>query len=166
MATAGKNLSAYDLGNLPNSAHFRVGIVVSRWNDDITHALRDGALEVLRAAGIPESAQYVIEVPGAFELPLGAASLLDAHPDLDGVVCIGNVIRGETAHFDYVCAGAAEGIQRVALDYKKPVMFCVLTDENKAQSIARSGGEHGNKGVECAVACLQMIALQQALHTA
>lgn len=162
MATAGKDLSAFERGNLPDSAHlFKVGIVVSRWNDDITFALRDGALEVLRAAGVAEVP--VVEVPGAFELPLGAASLLQARPDLDGVVCIGNVIRGETAHFDYVCAGAAEGIQRVSLDTLKPVTFCVLTDENREQSIARSGGKHGNKGVECAVACLEMIALQREL---
>jgi 6,7-dimethyl-8-ribityllumazine synthase len=163
MATAGKNLSAYEIGNLPNSAHFRVGIVVSRWNSDITFALRDGALDVFRAAGVPETATFVVEVPGAFELPLGAATLLKARPELDGVVCIGNVIRGETAHFDFVCSGATQGIQRVALDTMKPVMFCVLTDENKEQSIARSGGIHGNKGVECAVACLEMIALQREL---
>ena len=162
MATAGKDLSAFELGNLPYSAHqFKVGIVVSRWNEDITYALRDGALEVMEAAGVQDV--DVVEVPGAFELPLGAASLLAARPELDGVVCIGNVIRGETAHFDYVCAGAADGIQRVALDAMKPVMFCVLTDENREQSIARSGGVHGNKGIECAVACLEMIALQRGL---
>ena len=161
MATAGKDLSAFELGNLPNSAHFKVGIVVSRWNDDITYALRDGALQVLEAAGV--ASIRTVEVPGAFELPLGAASLLKADPELDGVICIGNVIRGETAHFDYVCEGAAQGIQRVALDTLKPVMFCLLTDENKAQSIARSGGIHGNKGIECAIACLEMIALQQSL---
>lgn len=162
MATAGKDLSAFELGNLPDSAHqFKVGIVVSRWNEDITYALRDGALGVMRAAGVGDV--QVVEVPGAFELPLGAASLLAAQPEIDGIVCIGNVIRGETAHFDYVCAGAAEGIQRVALDTMKPVMFCVLTDENREQSIARSGGVHGNKGIECAVACLEMIALQRGL---
>lgn len=162
MATAGKDLSAFELGNLPDSAHqFKVGIVVSRWNEDITYALRDGALSVMRAAGVGDV--QVVEVPGAFELPLGAASLIEAQPEIDGVVCIGNVIRGETAHFDYVCAGAAEGIQRVALDTMKPVMFCVLTDENREQSIARSGGVHGNKGIECAVACLEMIALQRRL---
>jgi 6,7-dimethyl-8-ribityllumazine synthase len=164
MATEGKDLSAYEIGNLPNSAHFRVGIVVSRWNSDITHALRDGAISVLDAAGMPPVNRPVVDVPGAFELPLGAASLLASRPDLDGVICIGNVVRGETAHFDYVCSGAAEGIQRVALDTRKPVMFCVLTDENKEQSIARSGGKHGNKGVECAVACLEMIDLQHRLR--
>ena len=164
MATEGKDLSAYDIGNLPNSAHFTVGIVVSRWNSDITYNLKAGAIELLKAAGLPDEAIVIIEVPGAFELPLGASMLLDSKRHIDGVICIGNVIRGETAHFDYVCSGATDGIQRLALDTQKPISFCVLTDETREQSIARSGGKHGNKGIECAIACLEMIHLKKMLQ--
>ena len=163
MATAGKNLSVYDKSNLPNGAHFRVGIVVSKWNAEITHALRDGALEVLFAAGVPPENCIVHEVPGAFELPLATKWMLDSSPSVDAVIAIGSVIRGETAHFDYVCQGATQGIQEVNLKYNKPVMFCVLTDDTIKQSKARSGGKLGNKGVEAAVGALKMLGLTEKL---
>src|SRR5210317_1666611 len=108
MATAGKNLSQFDAAQLPNGARFRVGIVVSEWNSEITHALRDGAIEVLRAAGVPEDGVVVHDVPGAFELPLGAQWLLHAPQQCDAVIAVGAVIRGETAHFDYVCQAVSQ----------------------------------------------------------
>jgi len=163
MATAGKNLSQFDAAQLPNGARFRVGIVVSEWNSEITHALRDGAIEVLRAAGVPEDAVVVYDVPGAFELPLGAQWLLHAPQPCDAVIAVGAVIRGETAHFDYVCQAVSQGVLRVGLDSGKPAIFCVLTDDTIEQSRARSGGAHGNKGVEAAVACLKMLALKHAI---
>jgi len=163
MATAGKNLSQFDAAQLPNGARFRVGIVVSEWNSEITHALRDGAIEVLRAAGVPEDGVVVYDVPGAFELPLGAQWLLHAPEPCDAVIAVGAVIRGETAHFDYVCQAVSQGVLRVGLDSGKPAIFCVLTDDTIEQSRARSGGVHGNKGVEAAVACLKMLALKHAI---
>ena len=163
MATAGKNLSQFDAAQLPNGARFRVGIVVSEWNSEITHALRDGVIEVLRAAGVPEEGVVVHDVPGAFELPLGAQWLLNAPQPCDAVIAVGAVIRGETAHFDYVCQAASQGVLRVGLDSGKPAIFCVLTDDTIEQSRARSGGVHGNKGVEAAVACLKMLALKHAI---
>jgi 6,7-dimethyl-8-ribityllumazine synthase len=163
MATAGKNLSQFDAAQLPNGARFRVGIVVSEWNSEITHALRDGAIEVLRAAGVPEDGVVVHDVPGAFELPLGAQWLLHAPQPCDAVIAVGAVIRGETAHFDFVCQAASQGVLRVGLDSGKPAIFCVLTDDTIEQSRARSGGVHGNKGVEAAVACLKMLALKHAI---
>jgi len=163
MATAGKNLSQFDAAQLPNGARFRVGIVVSEWNSEITHALRDGAIEVLRAAGVPEDGVVVHDVPGAFELPLGAQWLLHAPQPCDAVIAVGAVIRGETAHFDYVCQAVSQGVLRVGLDSGKPAIFCVLTDDTIEQSRARSGGVHGNKGVEAAVACLKMLALKHAI---
>jgi 6,7-dimethyl-8-ribityllumazine synthase len=163
MATAGKNLSQFDAAQLPNGARFRVGIVVSEWNSEITHALRDGAIEVLRAAGVPEDAVVVYDVPGAFELPLGAQWLLHAPQPCDAVIAVGAVIRGETAHFDFVCQAASQGVLHVGLDSGKPAIFCVLTDDTIEQSRARSGGVHGNKGVEAAVACLKMLALKHAI---
>ena len=109
---------------------------------------------MLHEAGVPEEAISIHWVPGSYELPLGAQWLAD-RDDIDGVICIGSVIRGETAHFDYVCSAAAQGILRVNQDSGKPVMFCVLTDDTREQAAARIGGEHGNKGVEAAVGLVE-----------
>ena len=162
MATAGHNLSSYKSEDLPNGAHFKVGIVVSEWNSTYTGGMLAGAQDVLRNAGVPDHSVAVHWVPGSYELPLGAQWLAE-RDDIEGVICIGSVIRGETAHFDYVCSAAAQGILRVNQDTGKPVMFCVLTDDTPEQAAARSGGEHGNKGVEAAVGLLKMLALRSSL---
>ncbi len=163
MATANKNLSQYEKGTIPNGADFRIGIVVSEWNDDITTPLMSGAIEALRENGVKKKNIIVKNVPGTFELPLGCQFLLEADQDLDGVIAIGCVIQGETKHFDFVCQGATQGIMAVNMEYNTPVSFCVLTDNTKQQSIDRSGGKHGNKGIECAVSLLKMIGLQEEL---
>ncbi len=163
MATANKNLSQYEKGTIPNGADFRIGIVVSEWNDDITSPLMNGAIEALRENGVKKKNIIVKNVPGTFELPLGCQFLLEADQDLDGVIAIGCVIQGETKHFDFVCQGATQGIMAVNMEYNTPVSFCVLTDNTKQQSIDRSGGKHGNKGIECAVSLLKMIGLQEEL---
>ena len=160
MATDGHDLSAYDADSLKGSAAFRVGLVVAEWNSEITHALRDGALAVLEKAGVTDI--HVHSVPGSFELPL-ASQWLIRHKGCDAVIAIGSVIRGETAHFDFVCQSAAQGVLRAGLDSDRPVVFCVLTDDTIEQSRARSGGKHGNKGVEAAVAALQMALLRRDL---
>lgn len=162
MATAGHNLSAYIKEDIPNGADFSIGIVVSEWNDDVTSNLLKGALETMKENGVKEENIHVHTVPGAFELPLGCRYVLDAYQP-DGVVAIGCVIQGETKHFDFVCQGATNGIMQLNLETKTPVSFCLLTDNTKQQSLDRSGGIHGNKGVECAVACLKMIGLKKAL---
>ena len=155
MATAGKNLSTYNAAGVPSGAGLRLGLVVSAWNPGITGALRDGAMETLLKHGV--SFRSIIEesVPGSFELPLGAQVLLE-NDGVDGVLCIGSVIRGETPHFDFVCQAISQGIMDLNLKHSKPVVFCVLTDNSMEQAQDRSGGKHGNKGVECAVALLQM----------
>lgn len=163
MATALKNLSVYTKENIPNGADFKVGIVVSEWNDSITFALLKGAKDTLLENGVPEEHILIRYVPGAFELPLGAQLMLD-NTEVDGVIVIGVVIQGETKHFDFVCQGATDGIMKVMLEYNSPVSYCLLTDNNMQQSIDRSGGKHGNKGVECAVACMKMIALKKDLE--
>jgi 6,7-dimethyl-8-ribityllumazine synthase len=159
MATAGKNLSAYSKNEIPNGADFRIGIVVSKWNDDITSNLLKGAKQALLDNGVKESNIVVKLVPGAFELPLGCQFLIDSD-EIDGVIAIGCVIQGETKHFDFVCQGATNGIMQVMLETETPISFCLLTDNTHQQSVDRSGGKHGNKGVECAIACLEMIALK------
>jgi 6,7-dimethyl-8-ribityllumazine synthase len=160
MATALRNLSEYNKDLVPNGADFKIGIVVSEWNDSITLNLLKGAKQALLENGVLEENILVRFVPGAFELPL-AAQYLCEYTDVDGVVAIGVVIQGETKHFDFVCEGTTQGIKDVNLKYNIPVAFCVLTDNTMQQSIDRSGGIHGNKGIECAIACLKMIELKK-----
>ena len=164
MATYLKNLSDYNKENIPNGADFKIGIVVSEWNDSITLNLLAGAKQTLLDNNVPEENILVRFVPGAFELPLAAQLMLD-NTDVDGVVAIGVVIQGETKHFDFVCDGATQGIKDVNLKYNIPVAFCLLTDDNMQQSIDRSGGVHGNKGIECAIACMKMIDLKKQFTT-
>lgn len=156
MATAGKNLSAFDPTTLTNCADSRIGIVVSAWNGHITERLLAGAHEALDAIGHNPSLRTILNVPGAFELPLGAQQLCQ-RSDIDGVLAIGVVIQGETRHFDFVCSGATQGLMDVMLKYDKPVGFCLLTDNTEQQSLDRAGGQHGNKGTEAMVAVLQML---------
>ena len=162
MATSIKNLSDYDKNKISNGADYKIGIVVSEWNDQITEALLEGALKTLSENGVQDKNLTVKYVPGAFELPLGAQSLLEQQK-LDGILTIGTVIQGETKHFDFVCNGATQGIMQVMLNYNTPISFCVLTNNNIQQSVDRSGGKHGNKGIECAVSLLKMIQLQRSL---
>ena len=156
MATAGKNLSAFDPTTLTNCADSRIGIVVSAWNGHITERLLAGAYEALDAIGHNPALRIILNVPGAFELPLGAQQLCQ-RTDIDGVLAIGVVIQGETRHFDFVCSGATQGLMDVMLKYDKPVGFCLLTDNTEQQSLDRAGGQHGNKGTEAMVAVLQML---------
>jgi 6,7-dimethyl-8-ribityllumazine synthase len=160
MATFDKNLSNYDKKKIPNAADFKIGIVISEWNEEITANLLKGVVETLLENGCRKERICTQWVPGAFELPFGAQHMLEKG-ELNAVICVGSVIQGETKHFDYVCQTAAAGIKDVSLKYNKPVIFCVLTDNTKQQAIDRSGGMHGNKGVEAAVACLKMISLTQ-----
>jgi 6,7-dimethyl-8-ribityllumazine synthase len=157
MATANRNLSDYKKEDIPNGADYKVGIVVSEWNDQITSNLLKGAKQALVENGVLEQNIFIQYVPGAFELPLGTQYLLEKG-EVDGLIAIGVVIQGETKHFDFVCSGTTQGIMDVMLKYNKPIAFCVLTDNNIQQSIDRSGGKHGNKGIEAAIACMKMIA--------
>ncbi len=163
MATKGKNLSKEQLVSFSNPEKIKIGVVVSEWNEDITSRLLNGVLETLHLNKIKKENITVHHVPGTFELPLGAQYLFENNL-VDGIICVGCVIQGETKHFDYVCEGATNGIMQVSLRYNKPTSFCVLTDSNKQQSIDRSGGKHGNKGVECAVACLKMLNLKTEIN--
>ncbi len=158
MATEHHNLSEYNKEQVPNGADFKVGIVVSEWNDNITFNLLKGAKETLLENGVSPEHLHVYFVPGTFELPLGTQMVLE-NTFLDGIIAIGSVIQGETKHFDFVCLGTTQGLMDVGLKYNRPVIFCVLTDNNLQQALDRSGGKHGNKGVECAIALLKMIDL-------
>lgn len=154
MATV--NLSDYQPLQIHNADSFRIGIVVSEWNDFITHNLRDGAIEILKKEGVKDENITVFKVPGAFELNFSSMQLCKTN-NFDAVIAIGCVIRGETPHFEYVCSAVAQGIKDCNILTDVPAIFCVLTDDHKEQSLARSGGNLGNKGVEAAVTALQMI---------
>jgi 6,7-dimethyl-8-ribityllumazine synthase len=134
----------------------RIAVIVSRFNDDVTSRLLDGALECLRDHGVRPQDQRVIWCPGAFELPQAADALL-RRGQWDAVVCLGAVIRGETAHFDYVASGAAQGIQSTALKFGVPIGFGVLTTDTLEQAMERAGGRHGNKGRDTAAAVISMV---------
>ncbi|MGC4129637.1 MAG: 6,7-dimethyl-8-ribityllumazine synthase [Bergeyella sp.] len=154
MATV--NLSDYKPLNITDADDFTIGIVFSEWNDFVTHNLRDACIEILKKEGVKADNIKIFPVPGAFELSYGAMQLCKT-AEYDAVIAIGCVIRGETPHFDYVCSAVAQGIKDCNVLTNVPTVFCVLTDDSKEQSIARSGGNLGNKGVEAAVTALQMI---------
>jgi len=156
MATT--NLSHYDKTIIPNAKDFRFGIVVSEWNPDITKNLQKGAIETLLDCGAKQENIISWEVPGSFELVYGCKKMLETL-QLDAIIAIGNVIQGETKHFDFVCNGVTQGIVDLNVKYSTPIIFCVLTDNSKQQSIDRSGGKFGNKGIESAVAAIKMASL-------
>ena len=160
MATENKNLSDYDKNSIPNAKNFRFGIVVSEWNDSITEGLYKGAFGALLENQVP--AQHIIRwnVPGSFELIYGSKKMLQTQ-HVDAVIAIGCVIQGQTKHFDFVCEGVAQGIKDLNVQTDIPVIFCVLTDNTMQQSIDRSGGIHGNKGTEAAIAAIKMAYIRQ-----
>ena len=156
MATT--NLSYYDKTTIPNAKDFRLGIVVSEWNPDITENLQKGAIETLLDCGARQENIISWVVPGSFELVYGCKKMIETL-QLDAIIAIGNVIQGETKHFDFVCNGVTQGIVDLNVKYSTPVIFCVLTDNSKQQSIDRSGGKFGNKGIESAVTAIKMASL-------
>ena len=159
MSTADHNLSQYDPTGVPSGAGRRFALVVSEWNMAITDALRAGARDTLLKHDVSEADILEHWVPGSFELAAGAQFVLE-RGGLHGVICLGSVVRGETPHFDFVCQGTTQGIMAVGLKFSVPVIFGVLTDDTMQQAQDRSGGKHGNKGVDCAVAVLKMAALK------
>lgn len=162
MATENKNLSQYDKATIPNAKNFRFGIVVSEWNDTITEGLFNGAKSALIDCGALEENIIRWNVPGSFELTFAAKRMLDTQ-NVDCVIVIGSVIKGETMHFEFVCEGVTQGIKDLNVKYDVPTIFCVLTDNNMQQSIDRSGGKYGNKGTEAAIAAIKMVALNNSI---
>ena len=146
----------------PDGRGRRVAVVCSRFNDEVTSRLLDGAVTALRGAGVREQDLLVVHVPGAFELPLTARRLAQS-AQWDAVVALGAVIRGGTDHYDHVCRAATDGLLRAGLDSDVPVLFGVLTCDNEEQALTRAGGAHGNKGADVALDALRMCSvLEQA----
>lgn len=154
MATKNKNLSNYDLQNVPDCKGMRFAIIVSEWNKYITDNLYKGCESTLLHCGVQQNDIVRIDVPGSFELIFGAK--IASKYNYDAIICLGSVIKGETDHFQYVCNAVSSGIKDLNINLDIPVIFGVLTDNTEEQAINRSGGKHGNKGVEAAITALKM----------
>ena len=157
MVNAQNSLSHYDSSKVADGTNFRIALVVSEWNEEITQALFQGAKEKLLDHNVLDKNIVRIDVPGSFELIYGAS--MAQLTDFNAIIAIGCIIKGETRHFEFISNAVAQGIKDLNLNGKAPVVFCVLTDENIEQSRARSGGNKGNKGIEAAVTALRMINL-------
>lgn len=140
----------------------RFGVVVSRFNRSVTAPLLSGALEALAAHGVADDDVLVAHVPGAFEIPYAAKRLAHAG-QYDALICLGAVVRGETPHFDYICAEVTRALGRIMDAHRLPIAFGVLTTDTIEQALARAGEGHGNKGYEAAVTAIEMVRLARLL---
>jgi len=160
MSSSLKNLSSYDESTIPAADDMVFGIVVAEWNAHITHALYEGCVDTLLKHGAKEENIHVAQVPGSFELPIGARMLSGQHT-LDAVICLGCVIKGETSHDEYINNAVATGLTNLSLTTGKPYIFGLLTTNDEQQALDRAGGKHGNKGVEAAVTAIRMGVLKK-----
>lgn len=156
MSSSEKNLSSYSEKNTADVSKKKFAVIVSEWNDDITDALYQGVLDTLLEHGVERSNIVRKHVPGSFELTL-AAQWMAQESDIDAVICLGCIIKGETKHDEYIAHAVAQGVTNVGLKYNKPVIFGVLTPNNKQQALDRAGGKHGNKGDEAAITAIKML---------
>lgn len=163
MASALKNLSDYNAETVPSAEGMRFALVISEWNTEITESLYNGAKKTLLKFGVNEDDIVRRNVPGSFELTLGA-QLMAERGEFDAVICIGVVIQGETKHFDFICDAVAKGITDLNVKYNLPVIFGVLTPNTMQQALDRAGGVHGNKGDEAAITAIKMAALKKELE--
>ena len=159
MATKNTNLSYFNKEEVPNAKGLRFGIVVSEWNKSITNSLYNGAYATLLECGANATDIIRYNVPGSYELVFGAK--IAAKSKVDALICLGSIIQGETKHFDFICNTVALGIKDLNLALDIPVIFGVLTDDTMQQAKDRSGGKHGNKGVEAAITAIKMAVLNQ-----
>jgi len=145
-----------------DASGMRVAIVAGRFNGDVTKLLLDGALDALRSFGLDTDLVSVVWVPGAFEIPLVAKRLAESG-EVEAVICLGAVIRGDTPHFEFVAGECAAGLRQAALETGVPLAFGVLTTDDQEQALARAGGTEGNKGAEAAATAVEMADLLRRL---
>ena len=162
MASKHQHLSLYREETVPNGDSFRLGIVVSEWNTDITEKLYQGCYNTLLKHKAKSENIISVYVPGSFELPQAAQLLLESQ-ELDAVICLGCIIKGETSHDLHIASAVAHGIMNLGIDYSTPVIFGVITTENMKQAVDRAGGKYENKGDEAAKNELKMAALREKL---
>jgi 6,7-dimethyl-8-ribityllumazine synthase len=162
MSSIHKNLSSTEGSIIPNAKNYKFGIIFSEWNFEITNGLKEGAIKTLLANGALDENILVKQVPGSFELTLGAQYMAE-YGKVDAIICLGCVIQGETRHFDFICDAVAKGITDLNIKYNLPIIFGVLTPNNQQQAIDRTGGKHGNKGDEAAIAAIKMLGLRDGI---
>ncbi|MBV6643962.1 MAG: 6,7-dimethyl-8-ribityllumazine synthase [Cyclobacteriaceae bacterium] len=160
MASSEKNLSQFETASVQNVSQYQFAVVVSEWNQGVTEALYSGAVQTLKDLGADRNKIIRYDVPGSFELSLGAQWAAQRE-EIDAVICLGCVIQGETKHFDFICQAVANGLTDVGLKYDKPVIFGVLTTNNQKQALDRAGGKHGNKGDEAAATAVKMLMINR-----
>lgn len=160
MASALKNLSVYDENSIPSAEEMSFGVIVAEWNAHITHALYEGCYDTLLKHGAKPENIFTVQVPGSFELTAGARILNGQH-NVDAVICLGCVIRGETSHDAYINQAVAIGLTNLGLTTGKPHIFGLVTTNDEQQALERAGGKHGNKGVEAAVTAIRMASLKK-----
>ncbi|MEO6282802.1 MAG: 6,7-dimethyl-8-ribityllumazine synthase [Dyadobacter sp.] len=163
MSSADKNLSVFTTEGLPDISARKFAIVVAEWNSEVTEKLFEGAFQTLITYGALAANIVRGNVPGSFELTLGAQWFAQRN-DIDAVIALGVVIQGETKHNDYINHAVAQGITNVSLKTDKPVIFGVLTPNNMEQALERSGGVHGNKGDEAAMTAIKMLGLKAQIN--
>lgn len=155
MATKNHNLSEYDINSVPDAKGMTFGIVVAEWNENITAALLEGAKSTLIKHGVDQDDINVMTVPGSFELIYGAAQMVKT--DVDAVIAIGCVIRGDTPHDRYICQGVTAGLSQLNAQQDTPVIYGLITTIDMEQAQDRAGGKMGNKGDECAITAIKMV---------
>lgn len=151
------------IGSL-NGEGLKIGLVVSRFNEAVTERLLEGALDLLRRTGVRDEDLTVVRVPGSFEIPFAAGRLAESG-GCDAIVCLGALIRGETDHYDFLAAEVTRGIGQVALQHGLPVSYGVITAATVEQALNRAGLKHGNKGVEAALAAVEMANVRRGLKS-
>lgn len=162
MASGHQHLGTHQEASIPSGEQFRIGIVVAEWNTEITEKLYQGCYHILTKYQTPAEHIITLYVPGSFELPQAAQLLLESQ-ELDAVICLGCIIKGETEHDRHIAGAVANGMMQVSLDYSTPVIFGVLTTNDMQQAADRAGGKYGNKGEEAAITALRMAAIRTRL---
>ena len=159
MASGLVNLSDYNFDSSLDGSFFNITLIVSQWNESITNSLKNAAIETLLSLKVNPENIKTVYVPGSFELIYGAKLAQEKNPD--AIIVIGSIIQGETKHFDFICNAVSNGIKDLNIKSKVPIIFCVLTDYNLKQAQDRSGGKHGNKGIEAAIAAIKMSKIRE-----
>lgn len=157
------NKNAPDFESLPSGKGLSFGVVVAEWHEDVTSLMLDACKSTLQQQEVAEVDIHIVRVPGSYELPLGAR-LLNNVKKLDAIICLGCLVKGETRHNEYIANAVSSGIMQLSLMISVPVIFGVLTTQNKEQALERAGGKHGNKGKEAAASALKMVAMKKTLY--
>jgi 6,7-dimethyl-8-ribityllumazine synthase len=162
MASAQKKFAPLRSEDVPDLSNARIGVIVSKWNEEITDSLSKACRQTLLQLGVKKKNLLEVEVPGSFELPAAAKMMVESKK-MDAIICLGCIIQGETKHFDFISRAVSQGMMDLNLRYNIPFIFGVLTPDTMEQARDRAGGKYGNKGTEAAVTALKMLVVKRKL---